>query len=315
MKKCWIVLTALVWLMCGLASAVGVQDGTYRTNNEDEAPADITDNVRIIPPPTGGDLRVRIRADHARYHVGDSIKINFGVNRDSNVFIFDTDASGLTHQIFPNYYDRSNFLRAGKTYYIPDRSYDLEISPPSGNNTLTIIAVARDYPFLGEWRQYTHQDPYPASREGAAALVRRIESFRHEPSAMSVQPLRPAPRENLWAEDTTTFYVMENYGEPDYRAPRWGMLDVDTYPNNARIYIDSDYYGRSPQVIERLQPGYRRIRLTKEGYQPYECNVYIRANQTKELDIFLEPTPTQQGYSRGNLPINGQGWGFFSPNQ
>lgn len=317
-KICILVLLSL--LAVGAASAVGVADnGKYRVYSGERAPADIAERVRVVPPPTGGVLQVSVRTDRARYHVGDRLQVFFGVNRDSYVYIFDTDASGLTHQIFPNYYDTQNFVRAGKQYYIPDRGYDLEITPPSGNDTLTIVAVTEDFPFLAEYRRYSREDPFPASREGAAAMLRRIESFRREPSAMELHAVRPVPRENWWATDDTTFYVMGRYRvpPPEYKVPRYGWLDVDTYPSNARIYIGSEYYGRSPQVIDRLEVGYHHIRLEKEGYLPYDCNVYIKANETKELDVFLKETPIEPGYSRSQNPgvcvpnSGGGGMGFF----
>lgn len=307
----------LTFVTAGLASAafaVGVADnGKYRTAAGDREPAPIVENVRIIPPPTGGDLRVRIRTDKPRYHVGDKITVTFGVNRDAYVWIFDTDAAGLTNQVYPNYYDRQNFLHAGKTYEIPDKAYDLQVTGPRGNNKLTIVCVPQDYPFMDEFRTYTYKDPYPASRDGATGLVRRVESFRTEPSALSIQPIRPALREQLWATDDITFYVMDNTAS-DYRVPRYGVLSTNTYPSNARIYIDGEYYGRTPQNIDRLEIGFHNVRFTKEGYQPYECNVYISGNQTKELDIFLKETPVEPGYNRGAAKPAGD-WGFFQPCQ
>lgn len=305
-------LTALLggFLAAGAMSfAVGVADpGTFKTNDGDRVPAEVFDNVRIIPPPPGGRLNVRVRADRPRYHTGDTVTITFGVNRDSYVYIFNTDAAGRTNQIFPNYFDRSNFLRAGKSYYIPDRGYDLEVVGPRGNNVITAVAVERDYPFLQEFHTYTRRDPYPAYRDGAVALVRRIEQFRTEPSAMTVAPLRPAPREDLWATDDTTLYVMDSpsYPQKEYQVARFGAMSINSYPTNARIYIGGEYYGRTPQVVDRLEVGYHNLRLTKEGLEPYECEVYVEGHKTKEIDLFLQYTPLQPGYSRSSKPS--QGW-------
>lgn len=317
MRRIHSLAAALVCLLlvASNAGAVGVSDsGTYKVYDSEKQPAAPLDAVRIIPPPTGGELQVRIRTDLPRYHVGNSIQITFGVNRDSYVFIFDTDSAGMTRMVFPNYYDQQNFLRAGKVYYIPDRGYDLEITPPSGSNTLSIVAVEQNLPFLAEFHKYSRKEPYPAFRDGATQLVRRIESFRTEPSAMERMAIRPAPRESIWATDSASYYVMDRYRVPptEYKVPRFGWLDVDTYPSNARIYIDGNYFGRSPQVIDRLEIGYHRILLEKEGYLPYECNVYIKGNETKHLDTFLKETPIQPGFSRSQNPVKGfDGFGFF----
>lgn len=320
MRLTLILLAALLAAVQLPAYAVGVaEEGKYKVFDGEREPGEPFSNVRVVPPPTGGILKVRIKTDKPRYHVGEALRIFFSANRDSRIYIFDTDASGMTRQIFPNYYDQQNQIRAGKTYYIPDRSYDLEVTPPSGNDTLTVVAVAQDLPILREYHAYSPKDPYPASREGATALVRRLESFRTEPSALEMRAVRPVPKENLWATDSTTFFVMDRFKIPpsDYRVPRFGSLDVDTYPSNARIYIDGQYYGRSPQVIDRLEPGYRSIRLEKEGYLPYGCNIYIKTNEMKNLDIFLKQTPIEPGYERSRNPAAGTagGLGFFFQGQ
>jgi hypothetical protein len=272
---------------------------------EREAP-DVSSRVAIVPKPLGGVLKVDISTDRSRYHIGDSIRIYFSVNRDAYVFIFDTDAAGVTRQIFPNYYDRDNFVRAGRQYMIPDRSYDLEVTGPQGNEKLTIVAVAQYFPFLDEWHNYSRRNPYPASRDGAAALVRRIESFRAEPSARETRAVRPVPRENFWAEDWTTFYVMGPDRVPprEYKVARYGRLQIDSQPSNARIYIDGEYYGRTPQIVDRLEVGYHSLRIEKNGYEPYQTNVYVRPNDTRRIDVFLHITKPRPTY-------RWEGIGFF----
>lgn len=282
--------------------------GAYRPATETREEPTVDSRVAIVPRPTDTVLSARIRTDRARYHIGDPIRIYFSVSRDAYVFIFDTDAAGVTRQIFPNYFDRNNFIRGGRQYSIPDRSYDLEVTGPAGNEQLTIVAVGQYFPFLDEWHRYSRTNPYPASREGATALVRRIESFRTEPSARGVVPVRPAPRQNLWAEDSTTFYVMgvSRVPPPSYKVPRFARLEIHSIPENARIYIDNEYYGRTPQIIERLEVGYHRLRLEKNGYRPYETNIYLRANDNQHLDIFLHQTEPRPAY-------RWKGIGFFRP--
>jgi hypothetical protein len=288
------IITTFFILAISAVWAVGTEGvGKYRPENGEREPAAIDEHVRIVPPPTGGPLRVSVKTDKERYHVYDPIKVSFGVNRDSYVYIFTTDPSGITRQIFPNYYDTDNFCRAGKAYYIPDRGYDLEVLGPQGRENIDVVAVMERFPFLEDYHMYSLSDPYPASREGAVALIREIESFRREPSAMTKQPIRPALKENLWATDDTSFYVMGNQSNepPVYKVARRGNLDVDTYPSNARIYVDSDYRGRSPQVIDRLDIGFHRVLIEKEGFIPYEVHVYIKGNETKQMDVFLKETP------------------------
>lgn len=297
----WIVALAAATAVAA-AGAAGISNpGTYRNYAGEREPARIDDNVRIIPPPTGGILQARVRTSRARYHVGDPIHIEFGVNRDSFVFIFHTDARGISRLLFPNYYDTGNFMRAGKTYFIPDRGYDLEVIGPVGSEQLIMVAVMDPWPLLNDYRVFTATDPFPAWRDGAAGLVRRIESFRREPSALGINPIRPAIKENLYASDDISFHVMHTAVET-YKVPRYGRLDLDSYPNNARIFINGEYYGRTPQVIDRLPIGFHSLTLEKEGFLPYEGNFYIKGNETRTLDLWLKQTPIEPGFSRTARP-------------
>lgn len=292
------VMAAAALAATAVACAVGVSDnGVYRIYSGEREPAPIDENVRIVPPPTGGVLQARIRTPRDRYHTGDPIRIEFGVNRDSWAFIFHTDARGITRMLFPNYYDTDNYLRAGKTYHIPDRGYDLEVVGPTGRENLTIVAVEEPWPLLNDYRVFTASDPFPAWRDGAVGLVRRLENFRREPGPWGIYPVRPVPKENLYGSDDTSFYVMHT-GVETYKVPRYGTLDIDSYPSNARIYIDGEYYGRTPQVITRLPIGIHNLKLEKEGYLPYEGNFYTKGNETRTLDLWLKQTPVEAGYSR-----------------
>jgi hypothetical protein len=305
----WLLLGTSTLLFVPPVHAVGVSEGAgqYKAAGPEKS-GEEAKQIAIVPRPVDSFLKVDIRTDRARYHIGDPIRIYFSVTSDAYVFIFDTDAAGVTRQIFPNYYDHDNFVRAGRQYYIPDRRYDLEVTGPPGNEKLTIVAVKKYLPCLDEWHRYSKRDPYPASRDGAAGLVRRLESFRSEPSARGVQPIRPVPRENLWAEDWTTFYVMgtDRVPPPTYKVARYGRLEIESFPSEARIYIDGEYYGRTPQLIDRLEVGYHSIRIEKNGYEPYATNIYLRGNQTRHLDIFLKRVEPRPAY-------RWKGIGFFQP--
>ncbi|MCX7625948.1 MAG: DUF4384 domain-containing protein [Candidatus Sumerlaeaceae bacterium] len=288
------------------AATVTEGAGAYKPRSGEREISDASSRVAIVPRPLDGILKVDISTDRTRYHIGDPIRIYFSVNRDAYVFIFNTDAAGVSRQIFPNYYDRDNFVRAGRQYMIPDRSYDLEVTGPPGTEKLTIVAVAQHFPFLDEWHNYSRRNPYPAARDGAAALVRRIESFRSEPPARETRAVRPIPRENFWAEDWTTFYVMgsDRYPPREYKVARYGRLEIDSQPGNARIYIDGEYYGRTPHIVDRIEVGYHSLRLEKNGYEPYQTNIYVRPNDTRRVDVFLKPVKPRPYY-------RWEGIGFF----
>ena len=52
-------------------------------------------------------------------------------------------------ELFPNKYQKNNFVRAGKTIQIPpkDKKFDLKVNPPHGEERLKAVAtLGRDFP-------------------------------------------------------------------------------------------------------------------------------------------------------------------------
>ena len=81
------------------------------------------------------------KGDNARYCVGEPIEIYFRTNRDAYVALYNTDTRGRTHKLFPNRYDRDNFVRGGKTYRLPARGYDFYIEGPQGRESIKAVAA------------------------------------------------------------------------------------------------------------------------------------------------------------------------------
>jgi hypothetical protein len=76
-----------------------------------------------------------------RYKVGDKLEITVSSNADCNVVVFDYDGGTLT-QIFPNDYQRENFLKGGDTLVIggPDSKFDYEIGGKGGQEKIFVYA-------------------------------------------------------------------------------------------------------------------------------------------------------------------------------
>jgi hypothetical protein len=293
-----------------ISSAATREDGETESFNFEVLAPDADSGVARMPNAPFGPMAVRVRPNEVRYHVGDSARIRYSANRDCQVFIFITDSEGSSRLIFPNFFDRDNRVKANRRYSIPDRRYELQVTGPTGPVDLTIVGVEKSWPFLDEWIRYSQEDPYPAFRGGATELTRRIESQSRQPSVFERRAIRPVPREQLYAVDTTSFYVMDSSAEGIWSS-RFGTVDIYSQPDQARIFVDGVYHGRTPEALDRLRVGYRTIRLEKEGYLPWERRVYVRPRETRQLDVFLEPTPLEPGYSRSDKPKN-QGF-FFLP--
>ena len=205
----------------------------------------------VIPnPPQGGDFSASLSVEKQSYDIGEPITINFRVSRDAYVFIFSKDPTGVEQQIFPNFYDQSNFVRANRTRAIPDGGYSLQVTGPGGRNEITLVAVREDYPFLREWKRYSRTEPYPSARGGAAAISG--PGARHP--ARAAEPAHRRGVHMVWRART---------GAPARRRPR--SVAVQTEPRGATVYLDGRRIGIAPVAERRVQPGDTTLRIELPG--------------------------------------------------
>jgi hypothetical protein len=68
-------------------------------------------------------------------------------------------------------------------------------------------------------------------------------------------------------------------------------LVVTTEPEGARITVNGVGWGSSPARIQYLEPGQKRIRVSKEGYAAVERVLQVDAGQRRTLSIQLESRP------------------------
>lgn len=253
--------------------------------------------IEVVPRPAGN-LQAWVWTDKGTYREGEPIEIRFKVSDDAYVYIFDTDTEGVTRQIFPNYYDQDNYIRGNRTMEIPNRDYALIVSGPSGRERLEILAMTEDTPNYVEYLSFRRDEPYPMRRGGADQLLEGMEyeisvraksgkgaatsiaaSGRIPPghSRVDVRPQRVdvvgPVRPFDYARDTSTFTVRSRRHEPEDR--RIGQLQIDSDPDNARIYLNGRYMGRTPGRMN-LPFGRYEVLLKKDGYMERRLDVQIR---------------------------------------
>ena len=64
---------------------------------------------------------------------------------------------------------------------------------------------------------------------------------------------------------------------------RVGEVRVETEPPGAQVYLDGKSAGVSPYEGKDLSPGPMKVRVTKEGYEPWEKNVTVEAGKRVEV--------------------------------
>lgn len=75
--------------------------------------------------------------------------------------------------------------------------------------------------------------------------------------------------------------------------PQYGSISIYCNQGNARIYLDGVYqrttYANQSVEIKNVKPGYHQITITKDGYQEWNSNIVVTANQTYILSAYLVP--------------------------
>ncbi|MBN1867835.1 DUF4384 domain-containing protein [Candidatus Sumerlaeota bacterium] len=236
--------------------------------------------VRPVPR-----FHVSIWTDRDRYTEGDPIEIYFRATRDAYVYIFDTDPSGVTRQIFPNYYDRDNYVQASATYAIPDRSYSFVVEGPGGRETLQIVAIPDRGPVYRIYEKFDRGDPYPRRDGGTRMFLQRIESEPEEQRRTDIRisagararslAIQPSARRHMSsASDETSFRVVERQRHGK------GKLQVVSDPSDARIYIDGRYTGEKTGETFKLGYGTYEITVEKTGYYSQSQVVTVEQEKT-----------------------------------
>ncbi|MGC9530023.1 MAG: PKD domain-containing protein [Candidatus Bipolaricaulaceae bacterium] len=232
----------------------------------------------IIEPPEESGLSVRIWVDKPVYTLQEKVRIHFELNQAAYVYIWDIDPAGKVTKLLPNYYESSNYFRAG-SYTIPSSGagYTFGFSPgsPTGTEWLQIMAAKQPVPQLAGG--FSADVPFPllgSDPEGWQAQLK-----------VEVQGLIPEPTDRAFA--FTSFQVISGV------APGYGTLQVDSTPSLARLYVDGVLRGWTPKSLDLIQ-GFHDVLIRKSGYQDYTARVYIMQGRTRTLTVNLSPVAPNQ---------------------
>jgi len=303
--------------------------------------------VPVAPQPNyrPNNMAPQIWTDRPQYTVGDRMRILFRVSEDANVYIFNTDGAGRRTQIFPNWFDQQNRVRAGRTYQIPDGSYDLQIQPPAGNETLTILAVSEEYPELRRhYHSYSQSAPFSAVTYSPEDFVREMDSQgvnasvsgggkfetpgnsqgannRSQRAVVVVPPQpsyppAPGPQPPMvrYGMTTMSLRTFDPYQAPE-RPPVYpipapvGWLRVSTRPSSADVFVNGAFSGRTPTRLE-LPVGTHNIELRRNGFTTEYRRISIAPGQSSNMSLALQPEyrigyDVNFGYSDGSFQFQG----------
>lgn len=108
----------------------------------DEKAMDKVSKRKDVVDDPSAPLYVRLWTDKKEYERGDRMRIYIKGNKPFYARVIYKDAAGEMVQILPNPYRNENYFQGGVIYEIPSGNdrFDLEISPPFGEENITLYA-------------------------------------------------------------------------------------------------------------------------------------------------------------------------------
>lgn len=197
------------------------------------------------------------KGEGATYYPGEKIKVYFKASRDCYVVLYNIDTKGYVSLLYPN--DRSDdcYVEGGRTYRIPDRldDYDLTVDGPEGTEYMQAVAsfdpvALPNFPGLSE--EYNNDEEIYAYRLDEEDPFEFMETINGEIVS------------NDYASDVCIFNV-------EYEHPRWYYWPQEVYvdrpvdvmlggvyfdyPWGVEVWIDGVFYGLTPITIPYLVIG------------------------------------------------------------
>ena len=148
------VVVAMVAVVALQAAGVGSYDASAESYLKDL-------DIRQIPmakiqpaKPSGASaaaglaVNASVNRANRKYKHGENVVLTVKPTEDAYIWVFDTGTSGKVHQIFPNRYEKNNFVKAKAALQIPGRGskYMLTASHPKGAELITVIASKTNTP-------------------------------------------------------------------------------------------------------------------------------------------------------------------------
>ncbi len=211
------------------------------------------------------------KPDGSEYKAGEKIWFTVRIKNPGYLYILDMPQSGNITQLFPNYYQRTNFLNPG-TYRIPSTnnySYTVSGSKP-GIELVQFILSSKPVDFLDK-ANVSSKEPFAnvGGTENQALVAFKTNLIK----SIVVVPEK-------WTAWTYFYY---NTGEENTSS-----LTVQSVPPGARINVDGRMNGITPARFN-VAPGYHDVTLSMGGYQTWNGSVFIGVGEAKSINIPLVP--------------------------
>jgi hypothetical protein len=224
------------------------------------------------------------RGEGATYYPGEEIKVYFRASRDCYVVIYGINTRGYTYLLYP--YDKYDdyYIEGGRTYRIPDRfdDYNLTVDGPEGTEYIQAVASfdpvsVPNFPGLFDYDE--DEEIYTYSLDGEDPF-----EFMEDVNQEIVS--------SDYASDVCMFNVEYEHPEWYYWPQRiyvnrpvdvvWGGVYIDD-PWGVEVWIDGVFYGITPITIPALVVGRHWCSFWYRGCWIWRDWFWIRRDHTFRL--------------------------------
>lgn len=212
------------------------------------------------------------------YQPLEKVELMITPNVDSYIVVWDAAPDGNVHIIFPNQYDRNNFIQAGQTLRLPRQGYSFQVEPGAyGVEWVQVIASTAQFVQFADWSQQFQTEAFPSLPLDAVMSLKT--------DITSKMMVIPQTSQTL-AEFTsafTHFYVG--------KVPLVGWATFVTSPAGASVMVDGQWLLQTTPV-ERLtlKEGIHYVRFMKEGFLPVEMTFTVNPDEHRYHSSVLVPS-------------------------
>jgi len=168
----------------------------------------------------------------------------------------------------------------------------------------------------GEERADANRDGYLTGSELGLFLTDRLTNLTESRQTPRYGKLR----DEDWDRGDFVFQLASSSGvtiEEQAPTPAKAVLKVTSSVSGSTVFIDGDRRGTAPLTLKGLTPGRHRIKVVREGHEPYEERVFLRQGKRLIVKAILErPSGTIEvtgrprgakvyldGYYTGEIPV------------
>jgi len=225
------------------------------------------------------------KGDDATYYDEEPIFITFRTTEDAYIIIYGIDTKGNLNLIFPESVKETGFIRANRTYQIPedDDDFSFKVQGPPGEEFICAVASSEPLRIPAIFKEQEEETYFRVEGD----IERAIENITEDILSGS---------SGAYATDVCYIYV--EYGEeraifppppsPFPLPPFCCLIEIISRPRGAKVYLDGRYFGKTPTVIAGIPPGTHRLLLIKKGYYRYEEEIHLYRGDRECVKVHLK---------------------------